>query len=123
MIKVDNKTFNAISFYVANTTMKNVSRETLFITIKDSTYEEINSTFVDGIEIIKIDNQPLLSSKETSYGTYSVAGEIRDNRNGTFTVLMGKKTALEIAQERVLALENENAELLFQNLTGEEFTK
>ena len=55
MIKVNDKTFNAISFYVTNTTMKNVSRETLFITIKDSTYEEINSTLVDGIEIIKID--------------------------------------------------------------------
>jgi len=123
MIKVNDKTFNEISFHVTNTTMKNISRETLFITIKGSTYEEINSTFVDGIEIIKIDNQLFSSSKETSYSAYSVAGEIRDNRNGTFTVLMGKKTALEIAQERVLALENENAELLFQNLTGEEFSE
>ena len=126
-IKINNdKTFEVTSFYQGSYNIKGVQRNTLYITITNSNYAEIKENFVDGLEIeeVKQTNNPLTSDiSDTYYKEFSSIGEIRDNLNGTFTVLIGKKTPLEEAQERVLVLENENAELLFQNLTGEEFTE
>ena len=124
--KINNKTFEVVSFYQGSYNIKGVQRSTLYITITNSNYAEIKENFVDGLEIeeVKQTNNPLTSDiSDTYYKEFNVVGEIRDNLNGTFTVLIGKKTPLEEAQERVLVLENENAELLFQNLTGEEFTE
>lgn len=125
-IKINNdKTFEVTSFYQGSYNIKGVQRSTLYITIENSSYAEIKENFIDGIEIkeVKQTNKPSTSdTPDTYYKEFSIIGEIRDNLDNTFTVLVGKKTPLEEAQERVLALENENAELLFQNLTGEEFT-
>lgn len=126
-IKINNdKTFEVTSFYQGSYNIKDVQRSTLYITIENSSYAEIKENFIDGIEIkeVKQTNKPSTSdTPDTYYKEFSIIGEIRDNLDNTFTVLVGKKTPLEEAQERVLALENENAELLFQNLTGEEFTE
>lgn len=124
--KINDKIFDVVSFYQGSYNIKGVQRSTLYITITNSNYAEIKENFVDGLEIeeVKQTNTPLTSDiSDTYYKEFSIIGEIRDNLDNTFTVLIGKKTPLEEAQERVLALENENAELLFQNLTGEEFTE
>lgn len=125
-IKINNdKTFEATSFYQSSYNIKGVQRSTLFITIRNSTYAEVKENFANKIEIEEVKTNKLLATdtSDTFYKEFSIVGEIRDNLDGTFTVLVGKKTPLEEAQERVLALENENAELLFQNLTGEEFSE
>lgn len=124
--KINDKIFDVVSFYQGSYNIKGVQRSTLYITITNSNYAEIKENFVDGLEIeeVKLTNETTSSDAAfTPYKEFNVVGEIRDNLNGTFTVLIGKKTLLEEAQEKVLALETENAELLFQNLTGEEFAE
>ena len=124
--KINNKIFDVVSFYQGSYNIKGVQRSTLYITITNSNYAEIKENFVDGLEIEEVKPTNETTSSDTAFTPYkefNVVGEIRDNLNGTFTVLIGKKTLLEEAQEKVLALETENAELLFQNLTGEEFAE
>ena len=99
-------------------------RDCLSIKITGSPYETISGMFLNGavfsiMAYEEIPNVSGLPSREYEYVEYPktdyiVAGDIIDHRDGTFTVLMGKKTALEL-------LEEENAALLFENLTGEEF--
>ena len=48
-------------------------------------------------------------------------GYIKLQRDGTTTVAMGKKTDIEILNMQLAALEEENAALLFEQLTGEVF--
>lgn len=101
-------------------------------------YEGIKESFVDGAQfsILALENPQIQEDevltpvsgvsieKESlnngegyvgyEYFEYSVAGDITDNRDGTFTVIMSKKTEVEL-------LEEENAALLFEKLTGEVF--
>lgn len=60
----------------------------------------------DGTETTEIQTRDL--------SDYCIAGDVVDTRDGNITVYMGKKTQVEILME-------ENAALLFENLTGEEF--
>ena len=60
---------------------------------------------------------PVTELEEYDNSEYSIAGDIIDHRNGKITVKMGKPTA----EELLVILEQENAELLFNNLTGEDF--
>lgn len=60
---------------------------------------------------------PVTKLEEYDNSEYSIAGDIIDHRNGKVTIKMGKSTA----EELLLVLEQENAELLFNNLTGEDF--
>lgn len=102
-------------------------RDTKAITL-EMTHETAVSLFVDGLAwgIKQINTYPVFDDKgqptgETKTETqtfdnsdYSVAGSITDNRDGTVTVMMGKKTDLEILQES-----KDDAELAARILLGE----
>lgn len=105
--------------------LTNVYREVLRITVA-STYAEVAEKFVDGAKFsirqreIFINDQGEQYSQDVDYEKYDyiIAGDIIDHRDGRITVYMGKPTEHEL---EVMALENENAELLFTALTGEDF--
>lgn len=92
------------------------------------THDQAVSLFVDGLawSIKQFNTYPVLDDKgqptgETKTETqtfdnsdYSVAGSITDNRDGTVTCMMGKKTDLEILQES-----KDDAELAARILLGE----
>lgn len=102
-------------------------RDTKAITL-EMTHAQAVSLFVDGLawSIKQVDVYPVLDDKgqptgETKTETqtfdnsdYCVAGSITDNRDGTVTCMMGKKTDLEILQES-----KDDAELAARILLGE----
>ena len=90
------------------------NRESKAITL-EMTYAKAAQLFVDGLSwsIVQRDTVPVYdeSGNPTSETTeqiqewdnsdYNVAGSITDNRNGTITAKMGKKTETELVQERL----------------------
>lgn len=102
-------------------------RDTAAITLL-MTHDQALGLFVDGLawSIVQRNVWPVYNNQgqptgETTTETqtfdnsdYSVAGSITDNRDGTVTVMMGKKTELELLQE-----EKDDAELAAQILLGE----
>ena len=102
-------------------------RDTKAITL-EMTHETAVSLFVDGLAwgIKQVNTYPVFDDKgqptgETKTETqtfdnsdYCVAGSITDNRDGTVTCMMGKKTDLEILQES-----KNDAELAARILLGE----
>lgn len=104
------------------------NRESKAITL-EMTYAEAAQLFVDGLSwsIVQRDTVPVYdeSSNPTGETTeqvqewdnsdYNVAGSITDNRNGTCTCKMGKKTQLETEQEL-----RKDAETAAKILLGEE---
>lgn len=102
-------------------------RDTKSITL-EMTHDQAVGLFVDGLmwSIKQVNIYPVFDENgqptgETTTETqifdnsdYSVAGSITDNRNGTVTCMMGKKTALEEA----IAAKND-AELAAKILLGE----
>lgn len=102
-------------------------RDTKSITL-EMTHAQAVSLFVDGLawSIVQRNVWPVYDKQgqptgETTTETqtfdnsdYSVAGSITDNRNGTVTCMMGKKTDLEILQES-----KDDAELAARILLGE----
>lgn len=72
-------------------------------------YEDENGEIITP-EPVTITPDPV----EYDNSEYSIAGPVTDYRNGTVTIKMGKPTEVE-------TLEAENAALLFESLTGEEF--
>lgn len=102
-------------------------RDTKAITLT-MTHAQAVSLFVDGLAwgIKQVNTYPVFDNQgqptgETKTETqtfdnsdYSVAGSITDNRDGTVTCMMGKKTDLEILQES-----KDDAELAAQILLGE----
>lgn len=99
-------------------------RDTKSITL-EMTHAQAVSLFVDGLAwgIKQVNTYPVFDDKgqptgETTTETqtfdnsdYSVAGSITDNRDGTVTILMGKHTELEIAQDARDEAESALAEL------------
>lgn len=99
-------------------------RDTKAITL-EMTHETAVSLFVNGLAwgIKQVNTYPVFDNKgqptgETKTETqtfdnsdYSVAGSITDNRDGTVTVMMGKHTELEIAQDARDEAESALAEL------------
>lgn len=104
------------------------NRESKAITL-EMTYENAAQLFVDGLSwsIVQRDTVPVYdeSGNPTSETTeqvqewdnsdYNIAGSITDNRNGTCTCKMGKKTKLETEQEL-----RKDAETAAKILLGEE---
>lgn len=99
-------------------------RDTKAITL-EMQHETAVSLFVDGLAwgIKQVNTYPVFDEHgqptgETKTETqtfdnsdYSVAGSITDNRDGTVTVMMGKHTELEIAQDARDEAESALAEL------------
>lgn len=102
-------------------------RDTKSITL-EMTHAQAVSLFVDGLawSIVQRNVWPVYDKQgqptgETTTETqtfdnsdYCVAGSITDNRDGTVTCMMGKKTDLEILQES-----KDDAELAARILLGE----
>lgn len=99
----------------------NEQRETLRITVY-AIYGDVADYFVNNavfsIRQFDIDEHGNELATYTDYPKtdYIIAGDIIDHRDGRITVYMCKKTQHELDME---ALETENAELLFNVLTGE----
>lgn len=106
---------------------KNISwdgRDTAAITLP-MTHAQAVSLFVDGLawSIVQRNVWPVYDKQGQPTGKtttetqtfdnsdYSVAGSITDNRDGTVTVMMGKHTELEIAQDARDEAESALAEL------------
>lgn len=100
-------------------------RDVLRITLVDTNYGEVSEFFKNDAEYSIRQNE--VTGKDTDgndvYGDvdyskndYSILGDIVCHSDGKITVYMGKLTAHE---EEVKRLEEENAALLFENLTGE----
>ena len=99
-------------------------RDTAAITLP-MTHAQASELFVDGLAwgIKQVNTYPVFDEQgqptgETKTETqtfdnsdYSVAGSITDNRDGTVTVLMGKHTELEFAQDARDEAESALAEL------------
>ena len=98
-------------------------RDTKSITL-EMTHEQAVSLFVDGLAwaIKQVNTYPVYENGQPTGETttetqtfdnsdYSVAGSITDNRDGTVTVMMGRHTELEIAQDARDEAENALAEL------------
>ena len=95
----------------------------------EMTYTEAAQLFVDGLNwsIVQRDTVPVYDKdgnptgeteeqvQEWDNSDYNVAGSITDNRNGTCTCKMGKKTQLETEQEL-----RKDAETAAKILLGEE---
>lgn len=104
------------------------NRESKAITL-EMTYAEAAQLFVDGLSwsIVQRDTVPVYDEsgnptnetteqvQEWDNSDYNVAGSITDNRNGTCTCKMGKKTQLETEQEL-----RKDAETAAKILLGEE---
>ena len=104
------------------------NRESKAITL-EMTYAEASQLFVDGLSwsIVQRDTVPVYDEsgnptgetteqvQEWDNSDYNVAGSITDNRNGTCTCKMGKKTQLETEQEL-----RKDAETAAKILLGEE---
>ena len=103
-------------------------RDTKTITLT-MTHDEAAQLFVDGLSwfIVQRDTVPVYDTdgnptgkteeqvQEWDNSDYNVAGSITDNRNGTCTCKMGKKTQLETEQEL-----RRDAETAAKILLGEE---
>lgn len=104
------------------------NRESKAITL-EMTYENAAQLFVDDLSwsIVQRDTVPVYDEsgnptsetieqvQEWDNSDYNVAGSITDNRNGTCTCKMGKKTQLETEQEL-----RKDAETAAKILLGEE---
>lgn len=105
--------------------LNGIYRDVLRITVA-STYAEVAAKFVDNAKfsirqreiLVMEDGTQTENDVDYDKSEYSIAGDIIDHRDGRITVYMGKMTSHEL---EVAALEEENAELLFSNLTGEDF--
>ena len=104
-----------------NLVVRGIHRKALRITTTGMSYEKISTTFVNNATLIKKVIDDLDGNTTEDYSSYSIAGDIVDRRNGTIDVYMCKKTEYEEHNETVKRLEEENARLLFENLTGEEY--
>ena len=101
-------------------------REVLRITIANATIDEIKAHFTDDAVFSIRQTETKKNEDGSEYEEdvdypkteFCILGDIVCHKNGNITVYMGKKTEHEL---EVQALEEENAQLLFDNLTGEDF--
>ena len=126
-IKVNNTEYPAAVSGVYNDRAWN-GRDTKTITLTME-YTAASQLFVDGLSwsIVQRDTVPVYDKdgnptgetkeqvQEWDNSDYNVAGSITDNRNGTCTCKMGKKTQLETEQEL-----RKDAETAAKILLGEE---
>ena len=126
-IKVNNTEYPAAVIGVYNDRSWG-DRDTKTITLT-MTHDEAAQLFVDGLSwsIVQRDIVPVYDKdgkptgeteeqvQEWDNSDYNVAGSITDNRNGTCTCKMGKKTQLETEQEL-----RRDAETAAKILLGEE---
>lgn len=117
MLIINDKNIDTTQIVASTRHIRGAQRESLEITVLNSTYEEIKALFVDGVHIFIREPQaqydpqtgaPLLDdagqpvTKLVNYdkAEYCVAGDIIDKRDGTFVVYMGAKTEAEKEREQ-----------------------
>lgn len=95
-----------------------IERSLAVVKVEDESTDAVKEAFLSGgIWSVKreiTDEEGNVSEQVYPFEEHCVLCQIRDNIDGTMSVYMGKKTDNEL-------LEEENAALLFQILTGEEF--
>lgn len=102
-------------------TSKSITLEMEYITASQLFIDGLNWSIVqrDIVPVYDKDGKPTGETEEQvqewDNSDYNVAGSITDNRNGTCTCKMGKKTQLEIEQEL-----RKDAETAAKILLGEE---
>lgn len=96
----DNKEFQHGEIIGAQRYIRGEIRESLEIPIINSTYDEIKSSFVDGMKFKVIDK----NYQEFDKSNYCVSGDIVDKRDGTLIVYAGVKTEVELLREQLNAL-------------------
>ena len=126
-IKVNNTEYPAaVSGLYNDRTWNGRDTKTITLTME---YTTASQSFVDGLSwsIVQRDTVPVYDKdgnptgetkeqvQEWDNSDYNVAGSITDNRNGTCTCKMGKKTQLETEQEL-----RRDAETAAKILLGEE---
>lgn len=114
-----------ISVYGSQRVMQGSNREVLEITVV-SDYAAVKGGIAadDSFIIRQTDMQPVIDTEGNDTGEvqttifefykkdYAINGDIVDHQDGTTTYYIGKKTDYE-------KLEEENAKLLFESITGE----
>lgn len=84
----------------------------------ESDYATLKEKFTEGVQYSVVADEQTDDGENTQAeydkSDYCLPIKFTDNCNGKFEVIMGKKTATEL-------LEEENAQLMFELLTGEEF--
>lgn len=110
MIQFENgTTFETIGIQRIFSTQRGMHRTCLEITLT-AEYAALVNAFVDGAIYSIVDDEGNVYPQDE----FTVACDIVDKRDGTFVVYMGMKTDNE-------RLEEENAVLFFQLMTGEAF--
>ena len=122
MIKIGDASFTEKDFSIGEVLNKNAVRDCIMIQLTDTTSDDIEKAFVDNAPIVRVVTDVDGVVHSTDYSAYNMAGDIINKRDGTFVVYMCKKTKQEITDERIAELELENAQLLYENLTGEEYS-
>lgn len=102
----------AVSRFVDGAAFSVRQEETEVLPVLDGAGEPV----LDALGNSTYENKTMVKSYDKS--AYCLAGDITDHRDGTITVMAHCKTEGELMVE---ALEAENAALLFENLTGEDY--
>lgn len=93
MIIIGDKTLEGMAIAVQQT-MHGAKRPALELHITGSSYAELAELFVDNASF-----SLRHGGEDYDQSDYCLAGPITDNRDGTVTVVMGKKTELEELRE------------------------
>ncbi|MGI5823983.1 MAG: hypothetical protein ACOX7J_00260 [Bacillota bacterium] len=106
----DETAFDCISVFARKAGQRSI------IEIKlNSTYADVSAKFIDNAQYGIVETETVTAEDGTESvvtntydkSEYCVAGNITDHRNGAITVIMGKKTEVEILQEQVGVSEQE----------------
>ncbi len=125
-IKINNSIYSIIDFQEQFN--HNWKRDCIYITL-ESDYETLQNLFTDGInwELLKTyDENKLFSNliKDVEdLSEYCKAGKITDNRDGTFTVEMGKETEIEILEKELATKPTESNSYISEAEANEAYMK
>lgn len=98
-VKIKAQTINLIRADVVFTEMRGRRRKSVKLALRDTSYGKLAEAFTDGCSWSIEDD-----GGSHDWSSFSLAGAITDNRDETFTVIMGEKLSeLEYAQEQAKA--------------------
>ena len=100
-------TFETKGVLIREEYMHGTKRPVAIVTVDSDDFGAVKEAFTSGGAWFVTDK-----GEPDTYGAYNIVCRVADECNGSCTVWMGKKTQVE-------ELEEENAALLFQLLTGE----
>lgn len=107
------------AMYDGSIYINKIRRDCIVLTIKNESYELVKSV----LDNDKSFSLQIIMSDDSISGTfdkseYSIIGDITIHNDGSITIQFGKLTDQEITINQLM---QENAELLFTSMTGEEY--